>query len=120
VAGSVDATTGAGDVHVTLARTSGDQDVEVRSGTGRVRIELPADFNGTLDLETAYTKDFGHATKITVPGEWNVKRESTVSWDDREGTPRRYVSASGTIGKGGGRVRVKTENGDIELVRLAK
>jgi hypothetical protein len=120
VAGSVTATTGAGDVRVTLAKTSSDQDVSVRSGTGRVRIELPANYDGTLDLETAYTEDFGRATRITTPGEWTVKRESTTSWDDREGTPRRYVRVSGTVGKGGGLVRVKTVNGDIDLVRLTK
>jgi beta-lactamase regulating signal transducer with metallopeptidase domain len=120
VAGSVSATTGAGDVRVTLAKASGDQNVVVRSGTGRVRIELPADYDGTLDVETAYTRDFGRATRITTPGEWTVKRESTTEWDDREGTPRRYVRVSGTLGKGGGRVHVKTVNGDIELIRLAK
>jgi DUF4097 and DUF4098 domain-containing protein YvlB len=121
VAGSVEATTGAGDVRVTLAKAAGqDQSIDVSSGTGKVRIELPADYDGTLDLETAYTRDFGRATRITTPGEWTVRRESTTSWDDREGTPRRYVRASGTVGKSGGRVRVKTVNGDIELVRLAR
>ncbi|MFI5370143.1 MAG: M56 family metallopeptidase [Candidatus Eisenbacteria bacterium] len=118
VAGSVEAGTGAGDVHVVLAKSAGDQSVNVTSGSGKVRIDLPRDFDGVLELETAYTEEFGHATTIVTPGSWKVQRESTTRWDDSQGTPRRYVRVSGTVGHGGGRVRVKTVNGDIE-VRIA-
>ncbi|HEV8629983.1 MAG TPA: M56 family metallopeptidase, partial [Thermoanaerobaculia bacterium] len=89
VAGSVRASTGAGEVQVTLADAGGEgQTVEVKSGSGRVVIMLPADFDGAFELETAYTRSFGRETRITTP--WALTRETT-DWDDRQGTPRRYV-----------------------------
>src|SRR6185436_15092558 len=115
VAGSVRAGTGAGDVEVTLIDAGGEsQSVEVKSGNGRVVIELPADFDGRVDLETAYTRTVD-PTRIEAP--WQLER-STTDWSDREGTPRRYVRASGTIGGGSGRLRVKTVNGDV-IVRTS-
>jgi len=119
VAGSVRAGTGAGDVEVTLIDADGEpQRVEVRSGQGRVVIDLPADFDGRVDLETAYTRDVD-PTRIEAP--WQLER-STSDWSDREGfgegTPRRYVRAKGTVGGGRGSLRVKTVNGDV-IVRVA-
>ncbi len=113
VAGSVRAGTGAGRVEITLEDArGGEQTVDVRSGSGAVLLVLPSGFRGTFDLETAYTESFGRATRITVP--WELQRQTT-GWDDHEGTPRRYVRARGDVGGGGGRVRVKTVNGDIEV-----
>ena len=114
VAGSVHAGTGAGSVKVTLADAKGEeQNVEVRSGTGAVTIVLPAGFDGTLDLETAYTENWGRVAKISAPGE--LRRETT-DWDSRQGTPRRYVRARGSIGSGGSSViRVRTVNGDVDV-----
>jgi hypothetical protein len=111
----VRANTGAGDVEVTLAAAGGEpQLVEVSSGNGRVEIVLPPGFGGTLDLETAYTRRTGPTT-ITAPG---ALERTTTDWDDRQGTPRRYVRARGAIGSGSGLVRVRTVNGDV-VVRVA-
>jgi beta-lactamase regulating signal transducer with metallopeptidase domain len=116
IAGSVHASTGAGTIHVTLADAGGDeQTVDVSSGSGHVVIELPAHFDGRIDLETSYTRSFGRAT--TIETGLALERESTTTWDDREGTPRRYVRARGVVGSGRGLVRVKTVNGDIEVRR---
>ena len=116
VAGSVRAGTGAGEVHVTLVDAKGvEQSVEITSGTGRVTIELPAGFDGMIELETAYTRAFGRATRIESP--WDLQREETTAWESNRGTPRRFVRARGLAGTGGGLVRVKTVNGDIILRR---
>lgn len=115
VAGSVRAGTGAGKVTVLLEDASGEeQTVEITSGSGAVVLVLPEGFDGVVELETAYTSSFGRATRIAAP--WDLARETT-GWDDREGSPRRYVRARGTAGNGQGRVRVKTLNGDIEVRR---
>ncbi len=117
VAGSVRAGTGAGDVEVTLVDAGGaKQNVEIHSGNGAIRVVLPADFDGTFELETAYTQRFGRATKIITP--WDLDHETTTGWDSSGGTPRRYVRANGKAGSGrGGVVRIKTVNGDIEVRR---
>jgi hypothetical protein len=72
---------------------------------------VPRDLNATLDLETAYTNNLGHKTRIVsdVP----LQTTETAAWDDSEGTPRRYVRARQTVGRGGGVIRVRTVNGDI-------
>lgn len=119
VAGSVRAGTGAGDIHVTLAEAGGErQTVDLTSGSGKMIVELPAGFDGTVELETAYTRSFGRTTRIESA--WELQREPTTEWDSRQGTPRRYVRARGVLGSGRGLVRVKTVNGDIELRRASR
>jgi DUF4097 and DUF4098 domain-containing protein YvlB len=116
VAGSVVAGTGAGTVTVTLVDAGGaEQNVDISAGVGRVIVRLPASFDGTFDLETAYSRRFGRATRIE--SDWDLDRETTDVWDNRQGTPRRYVRANGTAGRGRGRVRITTMNGDIEIRR---
>lgn len=118
VAGSVSAVTGAGRVRVTLVDAEGaEQSVEIRSGTGQVIVKLPANFNGKIELETAYTRAFGRATRIESP--WDLEREETTAWESNRGTPRRFVRARGVTGSGGGIVRVNTVNGDIILRRAS-
>jgi len=119
VAGSVRAGTGAGDIHVTLADAGGErQTVDVSSGSGKMIVELPAGFDGAIELETSYTESHGRATRIESA--WQLQQEPTTDWDDREGTPRRYVRARGVLGNGRGLVRIKTVNGDIELRRAPR
>jgi beta-lactamase regulating signal transducer with metallopeptidase domain/DUF4097 and DUF4098 domain-containing protein YvlB len=112
--GSVEAVTGAGDVRIEL-EGSGNHAVNVSSGTGEVTLELPADLNATLDLETAYTNNFGRKTRIKA--DFPVQTTETTTWDDDHGTPRRYVRAHQTIGRGGPVIRIRTVNGDINLLR---
>jgi beta-lactamase regulating signal transducer with metallopeptidase domain len=108
--GSVEAHTGAGDVTIELTGP-GTHSVDVTSGKGRVVLVVPRDLNATLELETAYTENLGHKTRIVsdVP----LQTTETSTWDDSEGTPRRYVRARQTVGRGGGVIRVRTVNGDI-------
>ena len=114
LAGSAEAHTGAGDV--TLAFTGiRTPSADVTSGNGRVVITLPADFSGTLDLETAYTDNLGHRTAIR--SDWPLTIRESSQWSDRSGTPRKYVRARQTIGRGGGVITVQTVNGDVVIRR---
>ena len=94
------------------------QTVNLTSGSGKMIVELPAGFDGAIELETSYTESHGRATRIESA--WQLQREPTTDWDDREGTPRRYVRARGVLGNGRGLVRIKTVNGDIELRRAPR
>ena len=76
-------------------------------------ITAPADLNATLDLETAYTDNYRGKTRII--SDWPVTVTETNTWDDREGTPRKYVRVRQNIGRGGGVLRVRTVNGNIVL-----
>lgn len=112
--GSVHATTGNGDVDVEVLGTrENNQSVTVLTGAGRVVIEVPRGFRGTVDLETAYTEN-RESPKIVLP--WNIRSETSPTWDRSQGTPRRYVRVNGSVGGGGDAViRVRTVNGDIEI-----
>ena len=112
--GSVEAHTGAGDVAIEI-KGPGSHSVIVTSGRGRVVLVVPRDLDATLELETAYTNNLGHTTRII--SDFPLQTTETADWDSREGTPRRYVRARQTLGKGGGVIRVRTVNGDVVLKR---
>ncbi len=112
VSGGVHASTGGGDVHIDVENLEGVEPiVDVTTGSGTVVIELPANVDARFELETAYTENFRRATRIE--SDWNVEQRTSPTWDDQEGTPRRYVRARGTAGSGRGLVRIKAINGDV-------
>lgn len=116
--GSVRAVTGAGTIHIVVDRDRAiDQVINVSSGYGRVVIELPSDFSGRLDLETAHTRTHEQTARIT--SDWDIEREPLTDWSDRAGTPRRYLRATASLGGrgSGARVIVRTVNGEIEIRR---
>jgi hypothetical protein len=94
-------------------RGAGTHSVDVTSGKGEVVLVVPRDLNAILELETAYTENLGHKTRIV--SDLPLKTTETADWDGSEGTPRRYVRARQTVGRGGGVIRVRTVNGDIVL-----
>lgn len=115
VAGSVAASTGAGSVEITLADANGQtQSVDVVSGHGHIVVELPADFDGRFELETAYTRDDEPAR---IESAWPLERAPVTAFDAHEGTPRRYVRARGVAGSGRGLVRIRTVNGNVTVHR---
>jgi beta-lactamase regulating signal transducer with metallopeptidase domain/DUF4097 and DUF4098 domain-containing protein YvlB len=110
--GSVEAQTGAGRVAIEL-KGPDSHAVEVTSGKGEVVLTVPANLNATLELETAYTNNLGHKTRIV--SDWPLTTTETPDWDSTDGTPRRYVRARQNIGKGGAVIHVRTVNGNIVL-----
>jgi beta-lactamase regulating signal transducer with metallopeptidase domain len=112
--GSVEAHTGAGEVTIEL-KGAGEHSVDVTSGLGQVTLMLPRDLNATLQLETAFTENFGKKTRIV--SDFPLQTTETPNWDRREGTARRYVRANQSVGRGGPVIRVRTVNGDIVIKR---
>lgn len=112
--GSVSASTGAGDVSLELEGATGHT-VGVFSGNGNVTLLVPSNLNAELDLETAYTRKLGHKTRII--SDFPVQITETEDWDNRAGTPRKYVRVRQAVGRGGPVIRVRTVNGDVVLRR---
>jgi beta-lactamase regulating signal transducer with metallopeptidase domain len=115
VSGSASVVTGAGEVRIVVDRSREEQVIKVSTGTGRVVIDLPSDFDGQLDLETAYTRT--NEDKARIRSDWELDRDPVTDWDNRYGTPRRYIRARATLGRGRGRVVVRTVNDEIEIRR---
>jgi len=114
--GDATASTGAGDVTISVVNTDGaEHNINVCNGHGRVILELPAQLDATFELETAYTDAFGRRTSIET--DYPLEQSETAKWDDRHGTPRKFVRAVGKSGNGAGMIRVNTVNGDIIVRR---
>ncbi len=92
----------------------GSQKVQVTSGNGKVVLTLPPDISATLDIETAYTRDHD---PTRIDSDWRLPVNETRDWDSTEGTPRRYVRATGTLGSGKGLIKVRTVNDDVVIRR---
>ena len=110
--GSVVASTGAGPVSIELDGASGHA-VDATTGKGQIMLVVPRNLNAVLELESAYTNNLGHKTRIVsdIP----VQTTETADWDDSDGTPRRYIRVRQTVGTGGPVIRVKAVNGDVVL-----
>jgi beta-lactamase regulating signal transducer with metallopeptidase domain len=115
-AGDATASTGAGNVTISVVNTDGaEHNINVCDGHGRVILELPVQLDATFELETAYTDGFGRRTNIE--SDFPLEQSETAEWDDRHGTPRKFVRAVGKSGNGAGLIRVNTVNGDIVVRR---
>ena len=95
-AGPVSATTGNGDIDVRMRALSGSGDMEFRSGSGAVRVTLPADFNGDVDASTG-NGDLHTDFAIRLIGRLDPQH------------------MRGTIGTGGRMLRLSTGNGRLEI-----
>jgi hypothetical protein len=116
VAGDAHVSTGAGNVQITILNSNGtEHSVDVFSGKGRVVLYLPANIDARFELESAYTENFDRRT--TIESDFALDRSETGEWDDRFGTPRKYVRAQGVFGSGAGLIRVRTVNGDVIVRR---
>ena len=94
--GPVEARSGNGDIDVQMSSVRAREDMSFSTGSGAVRLTLPAGYNGELDASTGngeVTSDFD----LKVQGRMN---------------PRRIRA---TIGSGGALLRMSTGNGRLEL-----
>ena len=94
--GPVEARSGNGDIDVQMSSVRAREDMSFSTGSGAVRLTLPAGYNGELDASTGngeVTSDFD----LKVQGRMN---------------PRRIRA---TIGSGGPLLRMSTGNGRLEL-----
>lgn len=66
---------------------AGSHSVAVNSGKGEVTLVLPEGLDAMLDLETAYTDNLGHKTRIV--SDWPLQTTETDTWDRSMGTARR-------------------------------
>lgn len=114
--GNTTVSTGAGDVSVRVSGSpAAPHNVDVCDGRGRVTLDLPRELDATIELETAYTNNAPRRTNIE--SDFDLSRSETHEWDDRFGTPRKFVRAVGKVGAGTYMIRVSTVNGDIVVHR---
>lgn len=96
--GPVEARSGNGDVDVRMTAVQAGEDMTFSTGSGDVRVTLPADYNGDLDASTG---------NGSISSDFDLKVAGRLS-------PRRVRAA---IGRGGARLRLSTGNGKLEVRR---
>lgn len=96
--GPVSAHTGNGSIDVRMASLANDDDMEFVSGSGTIRVTLPAAFNGTFEGTT---------------GNGELRSDFPIQMTGR--LDPQHVR--GTIGSGGPTIRLHTGNGRLELRR---
>ena len=94
--GPVEARTGNGDIDVSMTQLKASDDMTFSTGSGEVRVTLPAGYNGELDATTG-NGDVRSDFELKIQGRMNP----------------RHIRA--TIGDGGPRLRLTTGNGRLEV-----
>lgn len=97
--GPVEARSGNGDIDVRMTAVRPSEDMTFSTGSGDVRVTLPADYSGELDASTG---------NGSIASDFDLKVEGRMS-------PRRVRA---TIGSGGARLRLTTGNGGLELRKV--
>ncbi len=97
--GPVEARSGNGDIDVRMTAVRPSEDMTFSTGSGDVRVTLPADYSGDLDASTG---------NGSISSDFDLKLEGRMS-------PRRVRA---TIGAGGARLRLATGNGGLELRKV--
>ena len=115
VDGRVSATTMGGDIEVTMVGdpSKGDRSVLLQSMGGEVTLTVPPALSMDFDITLAYTRDSHRNYKIT--SDFDLKQDESKEWDNSQGSPRKYIYGTGSVGGGKNKVKIKTTNGDVHL-----
>jgi hypothetical protein len=96
VEGPVEVSSGNGNIDVRMSALRAKEDMAFHTGSGDVKLTLPANYNGELDASTG---------NGTIRSEFDLKVKGQLS--------PRHVRA--TIGEGGPMLRMSTGNGEFEI-----
>jgi len=115
--GRVEASTGAGDIDVVVDDSPGelDGDIELITGAGDVTLTLPADFSADFDIDLGYTRNSRRDYEIKC--DFEIELEHTDEWDSRNGSPRKHIYGTGEVSGGKYKIRIKTTNGDVRIIK---
>lgn len=118
VDGSIKATTMGGDVTARMIGdpSRGDRDVEISSMGGDIDVTVPAGLSMDIDVEIAYTRK--HEGDYRVISDVPLKQSVSENWSRAEGDARKKITATGSVGGGKNRVRIRTINGNVRINRL--
>jgi len=114
--GWVEASTMGGEIEVHMIGNpnDGDRHVELSSMGGDVLLTLPAGLS--MAIEADITVSGRHsADDYQIISDFDLSVERTAS--DRRNRDESHIVATGTVGSGKNRIRVKTTNGDIRILR---
>ncbi len=120
VDGSIQAETMGGNVSANMVGdpSKGKRDVDIQSYGGDITLTVPDGLSMDFDIELAYTKNRSGDYRIISDFDMNQKESS--EWDHEDGTSRKYIYGTGTVGSGANKIKIRTINGDVTIKKGAK
>jgi DUF4097 and DUF4098 domain-containing protein YvlB len=111
--GGIKASTMGGDVIARMIGNpdKGDRDVKLSSMGGEIHLTVPAGLSMDFDIKLTYTKQGGR--QYSIESDFPITIKESESWDNSQGTPRKYIYGSGQVGDGKNKIKLETINGDI-------
>ncbi len=108
------AATGAGDIRVSLAETSANDELSLRLGTGsgEVMVMVPKSYDPEIYVELAYTS---RNLDANILSDFDLEVEKTNEWDESKGTPRKYIYGVSAGSMPGQQIRIRNTNGNVVL-----
>ena len=115
VDGWVKATTMGGNIDVTVVGdpNRGDHSVQLDSKGGEIVLTVPSEMSMDLDIQLDYTKNSSREFKIV--SDFPVAIRESSEWSYSRGTPRKTISATGTVAGGKNKIVIRTINGNVYL-----
>ncbi|MGH9760945.1 MAG: hypothetical protein ACREDR_36435 [Blastocatellia bacterium] len=120
VDGSIDAMTGGGHITATITDSAAGVSHNVRAltGAGDVTITLPPGISAQFDIKLAYTQNSKQNYQII--SDFGIAQNTTDTWSTAEGSPRKYIYGTGTIGSGDNKIVIRNVNGNVYVRRGAQ
>ena len=117
VDGWVDATTMGGNVEVKMVGnpSQGDRHVNIDSKGGDIELVVPAGLDMDIDIQIAFTRN--SSKKYEIRSDFPLQTTTSPEWDSSHGTPRRIIQGRGKTGSAKHKIRIRTINGDVKLVK---
>jgi len=115
VDGWIKATTMGGNIRAQMVGDprTGERHVRLTSLSGDVELTVPDGLSMDVDITLAYTKSSRQKYQIHSDFPLNIRK--TENWDYDDGSPRKYIYGTGSIGGGEHKIKIETVNGDIHL-----
>lgn len=115
VDGGIHATTMGGDVDARMVgdASQGRRDVEITSMGGDIFLTVPAGLSMDIHIEISRTRNSPKTPQIV--SDFPVQQRESDEWSADQGTPRKIIYGTGSVGGGRHRVVIKTINGDVHL-----
>lgn len=117
VDGWVRAMTMSGDVSVTLAGDPEEddrtRDVDIISMCGEVMLTVPERLSMDIDISLAQTEN--STTDYEIVSDFEVDKSQSEQWVYDQGTPRKYLYATGSNAGGRNKIKINTVNGNVYL-----
>lgn len=113
--GGIEATTRGGNMMITMTGNpqKGDRQVKLTSMGGDVTLIVPEGLSMDVDIDLVYTqkakKDYN------IVSDFQLKIEKTNSWDESNGTGKKYIYGKAQIAGGKNKIKLHTMNGNIYL-----